>query len=398
MTALRVPPIDSEEHYWQAQPEGTTGRRRPAAGTELYSSAVPAGISDYCPSIPTDLEEASAALVRFDSYAVTVLGPNSSSLGPMSAVLLRTESTSSSQIENLTVGAHQLALTQVDQSSDNAKAVVANVGAMEAALKLAERLDEAALLTMQAMLVSAQPGGENTAGAYRDELIWVGTSKVSPIGVSHIPPQPELVKPCMTDLLRFIHRLDIPPLLHAAITHAQFETIHPYVDGNGRTGRALVHAMLRASGVVTTTTAPLSAGLLRDTESYFAALTAFREGDATPITEEFISASLFAASSGRQLVDDLAELLDQARERLRGLRRDAAAWTALPTLLAHPVITAPSLKRQLGLTDITTQRTLAQLVERGVLEERTGRKRNRIYQHSRILQTLDIYAEQLHQR
>lgn len=316
----------------------------------------------------------------------------------MSAVLLRTESTSSSQIENLTVGAHQLALTQVDQSSDNAKAVVANVGAMEAALKLAERLDEAALLTMQAMLVSAQPGGENTAGAYRDELIWVGTSKVSPIGVSHIPPQPELVKPCMADLLRCIHRLDIPPLLHAAITHAQFETIHPYVDGNGRTGRALVHAMLRASGVVTTTTAPLSAGLLRDTESYFAALTAFREGDATPITEEFISASLFAASSGRQLVDDLAELLDQARERLRGLRRDAAAWTALPTLLAHPVITAPSLKRQLGLTDITTQRTLAQLVERGVLEERTGRKRNRIYQHSRILQTLDIYAEQLHQR
>lgn len=403
MATLHVPAIEHEERHWQAQQDGTTGRRRLAAGTGSYRSAVPAPLSGHRLTLPTelaaDIDEATTALIHFDSYAATTLGAESPGLGPMSSVLLRTESTSSSQIENLTVGARQLAMAELDHSSsDNAKIVVANVRAMEAALELADRLDEQAILNMQAVLVSAQPGGEHYAGMYRDELVWVGTSRVSPIGASHIAPQPERVKSCMSDLLSFMHRLDIPALLHAAIAHAQFETIHPFVDGNGRTGRALVHAMLRASGVMTKTTAPLSAGLLRDTAGYFDALTAFREGNATPIAEQFISASLFAASSGRQLVDDLAGLLDQAQYRLHGIRRDAAAWKVLPLLVTHPVITAPFLNRRLGLTEMTAQRTLTQLVERGVVEERSGMKRNRTYQHTGILQTLDIYAQQLHRR
>ncbi|GAA1451037.1 Fic family protein [Nesterenkonia lacusekhoensis] len=175
----------------------------------------------------------------------------------MSAILLRTESASSSQIENLTAGARQLALAELEESrSNSARVVIGNVHAMEAALHLADRLDEDALLTMQRILVQEQPQSENYAGRYRNSLVWVGISGVSPIGASHISPQAEHIAPAMDDLIRFIRRADMPVLLQAALAHAQFETIHPFEDGNGRTGRALVHAMLKGKGLVTSTTAP----------------------------------------------------------------------------------------------------------------------------------------------
>lgn len=180
-----------------------------------------------------------------------------------------------------------------------------------------------------------------------------------------------------------------------AITHAQFETIHPFADGNGRTGRALVHAMLRAKAVMRFTTAPISAGLLRRADSYFAALSAFRAGDAGPIISAFADASLFASASGTRLVDDLAAQVDQARSRLAGLRSDAASWKVLPHLVENPVINAPLLITKLGMNEVTAQRALEQLVSRGVLVERTGLRRNRIYQHDGILAVLDVYAQQL---
>ncbi|MEK8226418.1 Fic family protein [Oerskovia sp. M15] len=134
-------------------------------------------------------------------------------------------------------GARQLALAEIDQStSANAQTVVANVRAMEAALALADRLDETAILTMQHELLSGQRGWEQHAGRYRDGLVWVGTSSISPRGASHVAPQPELVAPAMRDLVDFMHRDDLPVLVQAAVAHAQFETIHPFVDGNGRTG------------------------------------------------------------------------------------------------------------------------------------------------------------------
>ena len=94
------------------------------------------------------------------------------------------------------------------------------------------------------------------ARRYRNSLVWVGTSGVSPIGARHIAPQTEHIAPAMDDLIRFIHRADMPVLLQVALAHAQFETIHPFEDGNGRTGRALIHAMLKGKGPVTSTTAP----------------------------------------------------------------------------------------------------------------------------------------------
>ncbi len=397
---LLIDPVELDDHEWAAEPDGMTSRARVAAGSGPYQSTVPATIADYSPTLPSDLaadvEEASSALARFDSYTRAVLGADNPALGPMSSILMRTESASSSQIENLTVGARQLALAEIGESkSDNAKVVAANVRAMEAALVLADALDEQAILTMHAELISRQAGWEEHAGRYRDRLVWVGTSNISPRGASYVAPQPEIVRAAMSDLLRFMKREDLPVLVQLSVAHAQFETIHPFVDGNGRTGRALVHAILSGKGLMTHTTAPVSAGLLTDTGSYFQALTAYRTGDARPIVEQFTRASRYAAATGVRLVDDLSAQLNEARAKLAGLRPQASAWRVVPHLVAHPVINAPYLTNQMGMSDMTAQRALAQLSDTGVLTERTGMQRNRVWQHSGILRVLDTYAQQI---
>lgn len=395
---LAVAAVGHEMRAWLAENDGLSTRAQVAAGSGPYESTIPATIATLDTALPADLaadtEEAAAALTRFDTHARTVLGAESVTLGPMTSILLRTESASSSQIENLTVGSRQLALAELDQSSSaNARTVVANVRAMEAALDLADRLDERAILTMHTVLLTGQRGWEQHAGTYREGLVWVGTSSVSPRGASHIAPQPELVPAAMSDLVAFMRRDDLPVLAQVAIAHAQFETIHPFVAGNGRTGRAIVHALLRAKGILRDTTAPVSAGLLTDTGAYFAALTAYRSGDARPIVEQIARASRYAAESGARLVDDLAAQITEAREKLAGLRPQAAAWRVLPHLVAHPVISSAFLTSQLGMNPVTAQRALAQLADAGVVQERTGLQRNRIWQHDGVLAVLDLFAQ-----
>ena len=397
---LLVPETGRRPGTWRVADNGLASRSARTRGSGPYESAIPAtltavgGDGDLLLALPGDLAadvaDAETALTAFGAHAATRLGAGHPALGPMSAVLLRTESASSSQIEDLTVGARQLALAELDESrSANARAVVANVRTMEAALRLASGLDLDALLSMQGELLSGDP----EAGRLRDQLVWVGRSGLSPLGAVHVAPEPDLVPSAMSDLLAFIARDDLPVLLHAAIAHAQFETIHPFTDGNGRTGRALVHAMLTGKGLLTGTTAPVSAGLLTDLVGYTDSLTAYRHGDARPVVEQFARAARYAAVTGERLVDDLAAQLDRDRERLAGVRRDALVWRVLPLLVGQPIVNAAHLQQHLDTTAMTAQRALAQLTTTGVLQEATGRSRNRVWQHRGILAVLDNYAE-----
>lgn len=400
---LPIPAVGHEDNQWAVDPEGPYNRAERTRGSGPYRSTVPSPIAHYRPEIPmdlaSDLDDATHALITFDSHSASTLGPESPALGPMSAVLLRTESSTSSQIENLTAGARQLALAELDESkSVNAKMIIANVRALEAALRLAGQLDESSILTMHRELLIRQPGWEDHAGVYRSQLVWVGGERSSPRGARHIAPQSSLIKGAMRDLLKFIDRDDLPVLAQAAIAHAQFETIHPFTDGNGRTGRALVQAMLRGKGLIAHTAAPISAGLLRNTRVYFAALTAYRAGDAAPIVREFSSASRYAAFTGKMLVDSLAAEQGSARQRLGTLRKQAGAWAVLPHLIAQPVVNTSYLQEKLGMNAMSAGRALAQLTQSGVLTEATGHRRNRVWQQSEILSILDEYAARIGRR
>lgn len=140
---------------------------------------------------------------------------------------------------------------------------------------------------------------------------------------------------------------------------------------------------------------PISAGLLVDTERYFAALTAFRSGDAEPIVSEFASASRIAATTGTQLVDDLVVQLEDSRKKLKGLRSDAAGWRVLPALVGQPAMNTKYLMSALGLGVMGALRALDALTDRGVLTESTGKSRNRVWQHPGIFDVLDRYAENI---
>lgn len=398
---LACPPIAYETHFWKPKFPDYYSAAELKRQTGEYESALPASIAGWHPAMSSDLvadvESATLSLREFDLYTLTKFDPHYPALAPMSSILLRTESASSSQIEQLTTSAKQLALAELGENEKvNAQTVVGNVRAMEAALRLSDNIGTSSILEMHRELLSRQLGMEEHAGQFRHELVWIGgKDNAGPRGADFIASQPEQIAAAMNDLVTFIQRVDLPALAQVAIAHAQFETIHPFVDGNGRTGRALAQSMLRNKELATRTTIPLSAGILRDTESYFSALTAYRHGDAHPIIRTFADAARFAAASGRALVDDLSAQLENARKRLDGVRPQSMAWKALPILIAQPILNMNYLRRALGINNASATRTLDTLTDRGILVERTGKARNRVWEHQGILDVLDEYARMI---
>nr|WP_188551895.1 Fic family protein [Sediminivirga luteola] len=375
-------------------------RAEVARQTGSYASAVTPRIAFWTPAMSADLsadtEDATRRLVEFDAHAQRTFNTDDPALGPMSAILLRTESASSSQIEQLTTSAQQLALAEIGESHKaNALTVVGNVRAMEAAIRLARDISEASILAMHEALLRRQRGFENEAGRYRTEPVWIGPGEAGPRLADFVAPHHSRIRGAIDDLITFILRQDIPVLVQVAVAHAQFETIHPFTDGNGRTGRALAQSIMRNKGLVGSTAVPISAGLLIDTDRYFAALTAYRAGDAEPIVREFASASRIAAATGTALVNELSQQLDQSRAKMKGLRSDAAAWRLLPALVGQPAVNTKYVMDVLGLGEMAALRALKSLTERGVLTETTGRSRNRVWQHRGIFAVLDAYAERI---
>lgn len=403
-SAVAVPITAEDVHTWRPSVPEYYSRAEVQRQTGTYVSALPAQLAGITLTLATDLvaeiEEVTVRLRDFDNYSTYVLGKENLALGPMSAILLRTESSSSSQIENLTTSAKQLALAELGQSSKvNAETVVGNVRAMEAAVRLSAEPSIESILLMHEELLRRQPRMEPHAGKIREELVWIGgRDSAGPRGATYIAPQPQYVLPALHDLMDFIHRADIPVLAQIAIAHAQFETIHPFVDGNGRTGRALAQLLLRNKELTTHTTVPISAGILTDTERYFDALGSFRSGNARPIIEVFTDATRYSCVTGRELVDHLSVELDEAKSGLEGVRSQASAWRVIPLLAGQPAINAAYLKEKLGINDASAQRTLETLTQRGILAEKTGKSRNRVWIHQGILNVLDEYAANLKRR
>lgn len=341
------------------------------------------------PSVLALAEDAAVTIARFDAE----LGHE---IAPFASVLLRSESASSSRIENLTSGAKAIALAELGGTERrNATEIVGNVAAMTTALRLADRLDGGAIRAMHAALLGVVEPQQ--AGRWREEQVWIGGTSLGPHGADFVPPHHRHIPTLIEDLLAFARRTDLPTLAQAAVAHAQFETIHPFADGNGRTGRALVHCLLRAHGLTRRVTLPVSAGLLTDTDGYFAALTDYRRGDLVPMVTRLAEACFNAASDGRALVADLRLARSAWDLRVRA-RRDAATWSVADLLLRQPVVDAGVVARELNIAPQNVQRALTPLIEAGVLREFTGFRRNRMWECREVLDALDAFAERAGRR
>jgi Fic family protein len=387
-TKASWPSVTWEEHKWVpklSQDLVSASVRKRHEGP--YHSALVTPVADLTPQLPSDVislaEEASVEIGRFD----TELGAE---VAPFASVLLRSESASSSKIENLTSGAKAIALAELGSTAKrNATEIVGNVAAMKAALDLADRLDADAVLAMQDALIRRHDPA--IAGHWRDEQVWIGGDSFGPHGAEFVPPHHEHVPRLMDDLIKFTARTDLPLLSQAAIAHAQFETIHPFADGNGRIGRALIHAMLRGHGLTRNVTVPVSAGLLIDTGSYFDSLTAYRQGNPASIVENLAEASFAAITNGRQLVLELRAIRAGWNQKIRA-RRDASTWRLADALIRQPVVDVSTVATELNTSTKNVLRAVDPLVEAGVLGEFTGFTRNRMWQSREVLAALDSFA------
>jgi Fic family protein len=231
----------------------------------------------------------------------------------------------------------------------------------------------------------------SVAGRVRDKQNWIGGNNYNPCGAAFVPCPPEDLDPLLTDLSELCNSDHLSPLVQSAIAHAQFETIHPFEDGNGRTGRTLVHVILRRRGLAHSYVPPISVVLAADKDNYISGLTQFREGDVAAWLEKFAVATAQAALLAENYLAKVEDLQQRWRSRLRehaNLRSDAAAWAVLDQLPGHPVITQPVATAVTGRSKSSTVLALDQLSEAGVLRPLSSSKRNRAWEADGLLDLL----------
>lgn len=383
------PALVFEELPWVSKYDlGVASRNEIRKHQGPYLAAIPTQIAGLEVPVSGELsaaiDEAAVEIARFDEQ----MGAD---IAPFASLLLRSESAASSQIENLTASARAIAEAELSGGigASNASQVVANTRAMTAAIDLSADLSAGSILAMHDALM--RPHDPDIAGRWRTEQVWIGGGRLGPHHALFVPPQHSRVAAAVGDLVAFMDRDDLPVLVQAAVAHAQFETIHPFADGNGRTGRALIHSLIRGKGLTRYVTVPVSAGLLADVDSYFAALTAYRSGYPEAIIARLVDACFAAVTNGRELVGDLRAIRASWDERISA-RRGANSWRIADLLLAHPVLDASSIARWMGIAPSNVYAPITPLIEAGILTQTNDRTRGQIWRSAEVLTALDAFA------
>jgi len=354
----------------------------PLLGTEFaMSSGVAATVS-----------EAEAAIQSLNEHAEPALAP-------LARLLLRTESIASSKIEGLQVGIRQLARSEAKLAtgggaSVTVQEVLGNIDAMQLAVddaSVADRFTVDHLVEIHRRLMTKAPNA-HVAGSIRTDQNWIGGNDYNPCGADFVPPPPEMVEEGLTDLCGAIASDEFSPLVQAALVHAHFETIHPFEDGNGRTGRALIHVVLRRRGVARSYVPPISVVLANDRDRYIDGLTDFRHDRIEAWIEHFAVAAAQSAALAEKYLEAVARLMDSWRDKLGGgaaPRADAAAWALIDVLPAHPVITLSTATTATERAPSSVNRAIEQLVECRVLEPTSTSKRNRSWEPAGLVDLLE---------
>jgi Fic family protein len=362
-----------------------------------YETFIPDPIDGLEVSLPGDV----AGVVSDAEKAVAELNRDAGpELQPLARLLLRTESMASSKVEGLQVETRELARAEAKQETGRAVGpqateVLANIDAMQLATERAVEIEAVSKKDLRDIheVLMAQAPNANIAGRFRETQNWIGGNDYNPCGADFVPPPASEVDRLLDDLCRFCNDDTLPPLVQAAIAHAQFEMIHPFGDGNGRTGRALVQILLRRRGLAPMFVPPISVALARNTDQYIEGLTMFREDRIAEWLERFAAATASAAELAVRYAREVAELQERWRATLRehsDPRSDAAAWAIIDVLPAHPIITVPVGVAATGRTKPSITNGIAALEEAGVLTRLSESTRNRAWEADGLL---DLIAE-----
>lgn len=377
---------------------GPTGSwRTDTTSGEPVRAFVPAPLPPKPPllfdaSVQNSLDAALLALGRLDS--VTLLLPDTRLF---LYTYVRKEAVLSSQIEGTQSSLSDLLTFEADESPgvplDDVTEVSNYVAALEWGMAEVRRgfpISGRLLHGIHERLLSRGRGADKLPGEFRRSQNWIGGTR--PGNAVFVPPPPHEIAPCMTALERFIH--DDPvrtsPVLKAALSHVQFETIHPYLDGNGRVGRLLITLLLCAEGVLKDPMLYLSLYFKEHREAYYAHLTAVREtGDWEAWIAFFATGVEATAGAAVDTAQRLVTLFAHDRHRVMSAGRTASSLLRVfDALRERPIATATSLSDRSGVSLPTVNRMLEQLRGLGIAAELTGRKRDRLFSYAEYVRVL----------
>ena len=348
---------------------------------------------DWTPELRDRFDQALLALGRLDS--VSRLLPETSLFLYM---YVRKEAVLSSMIEGTQSSLSDLLLFELDQEPgvplEDTREVSNYVAALEQGLRLLKQglpLSLRLLREIHAVLLSKGRGSNRTPGEFRRSQNWIGGSR--PDNAAFVPPPAEDVMECMGKLEMFLHDQPkaTPVLLKAALAHVQFETIHPFLDGNGRLGRLLVTLLLCDQKVLTEPMLYLSLYFKTHRQYYYELLNNVRlTGDWEAWLDFFAEAVIFTANQAVETAQQLADLAKQDQDKIKDLGRASVSTLKIHhELTRQPIATAGSLVRRANLTAATVNKCLAHLIDLGIVKELTEQKRNRIFSYARYIKILN---------
>ena len=377
-----------------------------------YQAYLPDRLADWTVSLPADVaadvSDAERAIADLNSGA-----PQLANLEAVARLLLRAESVASSRIEGLEVGVARLARAEAAKEAGDplndvtAESVLGNIEAMELAVSQLAAKPQLTLndvLELHRALMKHTPTPE-IGGQFRTVQNWIGGNDYNPCGADFVPPPHEYVPELMEDLVAFVNSVDSPPAVQAAITHAQFETIHPFADGNGRIGRSLIHLVLRRRALAPRYVPPISLVLATNSRDYLGGLTRFRY-TGEPTSPEavrgivqwigtFASATLRAIEDARQIATEIEALEDQWRTQAAPVRKNSAADLLLRALPSAPVLTVSTAARLTGRSFQAADLAVGRLIEVGVLKQIKLGRRNRAFEAVGLIDALTTIERRL---
>ncbi len=330
------------------------------------------------------MEEAVHALGRLD--AVTELLPD---VGIFLYMFIRKEAVLSSMIEGTQSSLSDLLLFELAEKPgvplDDVQEVSNYVNALNYGLsRLAEGfpLSLRLIRKIHEVLLSKGRGSTQNPGEFRRSQNWIGGTR--PGNAFFVPPPPEAAMECMNALELYLYKEDLPLLIKTALTHVQFETIHPFLDGNGRVGRLLIPLLLCNGGMLKQPLLYLSYYFKTHRQYYYELLNNTREtGDWERWLDFFLDAVIETASQSHGIILALNKQFQSDRKKINTLGRAAKSVLQVhQAMLLHPIADTVKLKELTGLTPATINKSLAALVSLGIIEETTGNKRNRLFTYN----------------
>ena len=398
-----------EGRRWERDVGGQTRRDRRPCDYEVYIPDPLVGRKFVLDGdVAADVADAEAALVRLDATAGALADTEA-----LARLLLRAEAVASSRIEGLEVGGRRLLRAQAArQLGEDPRDVTALevLGNIEAMLWAVDAVPPEGAVTMEIVLEAHRLllAGTRLAehgGRTRAVQNWIGGSDYNPCAAAFVPPPHELVDELLSDLAEFCNDDSLPAVAQAAIAHAQFETIHPFVDGNGRTGRALVQLVLRRRGLAPRILPPISLILATWPRDYVGGLSGTRY-EGPPDSEEahaginrwialFASACRRSAEDAGRFEEQVRVLQDSWRERLGSVRRGSAADLLVRALPGAPLLTTTTASDLIGRSFQATSQAIDRLVEAGVLKQVTVGRRNRAFEAPELIEAFTALERQL---